>query len=487
MTAPLDQLAAQLTDRYRVIRELGEGGMATVYLAEDVKHRRQVAIKMLRPELAATLGAERFLREIEIAAGLHHPHILPLYDSGGAGGVLYYVMPFVDGQSLRERMASAGALPMPEAIRIFREVADALEYSHAHGLVHRDIKPENILLSGSHALVADFGVAKALKAATAGYTLTSVGMSLGTPAYMAPEQAMADPAADHRVDIYALGVVAYEMIAGRPVFSATNPQQLIAAHLTQTPDKLSVHRNWVAPALEAIVMRCLEKNADDRWPNAGDIVRALEALASASGELTINAPAKAGNATRAPKPAKASNLPRLAGIAAVVLAIAGAGAWWYTKGAGAGTLLGNAALSQNDIVLVSDFENRTADSTLASTVTDAVRVDLQQSSVVRVLTQAAMFSGMTQMGLRHGSFLPDSQVRELAERQNAKAYIVGDIAKLGSGFQLTARVIATAGGSEPLTVRATANDESELIAAVEQLGHDLRRRIGESLRSVNST
>lgn len=487
MNSPLDQLAAALTDRYRIIRELGAGGMATVYLAEDVKHHRQVAVKMLRPELAASIGAERFLREIEIAAGLHHPHILPLYDSGGAGGMLYYVMPFVDGPSLRDRVSAVGALPIDDAVRIIREVADALDYSHQRGLVHRDIKPENILLTGSHALVADFGVAKALKAATPDSGLTGVGMSLGTPAYMAPEQAMADPAADHRVDIYALGVMAYEIIAGQAPFPGTNPQQIIAAHLTQTPEKLSTHRNTVSPALEIIVMRCLEKNAADRWQSAADVMRALEALGIVSGEAHSATLAKLGVTSSKPAPTKSSALTRTLAVAATVLMLAGAGGWWYAKGGRAGTLLGSAAIAQNDLLLVSDFENRTTDSTLATTVTDAVRVDLQQSNVVRVMTQSATFAGMTRMGVQRGTFLPDSQVRELAERENAKAYIVGDIAKLGSGFQLTARVIATAGGSEPLTVRSTANNESELIGAVEKLGHDLRRRIGESLRSVNST
>ena len=222
-------LAAATTDRYRLVRELGQGGMATVYLAEDVKHHRQVAIKMLRPELAASLGAERFLREIEIAAGLHHPHILPLYDSGGSGDVLYYVMPFVDGYSLRDRLAKVGALPIDEAVRILREVADALAYSHQRGVVHRDIKPENIMISGSHALVTDFGIAKALSDASSMAHLTSTGMSLGTPTYMAPEQVTADPSLDHRVDIYAVGVMAYEMLSGAPPFSGI-PTDVQHAH-----------------------------------------------------------------------------------------------------------------------------------------------------------------------------------------------------------------------------------------------------------------
>ncbi|MDH5235002.1 MAG: serine/threonine protein kinase, partial [Gemmatimonadota bacterium] len=279
MPDPLDRLAAALTDRYRIDRQIGAGGMATVYLAEDTKHHRQVAVKMLRPELAANLGAERFLREIEIAAGLHHPHILALYDSGGADDVLYYVMPFIEGQSLRDRIAKAGALPVDEAVRIIREVADALAYSHAHGVVHRDIKPENILLAGSHAMVTDFGIAKAVSDAGA-HQLTGTGMSLGTPAYMAPEQAMADPGIDHRVDIYAVGVMAYELLAGRAPFLGANPQQVVAGHLSQKPDPLSVHRSAVPPALEAVVMRCLEKNPADRWQGASELLQALDAAAA---------------------------------------------------------------------------------------------------------------------------------------------------------------------------------------------------------------
>src|SRR6185436_8515890 len=253
MSDPFGQLNEALAGRYRVEREVGAGGMATVYLAQDEKHHRKVAVKVLRPELAANLGQERFLREIEIAASLHHPHILSLFDSGGSGGVLFYVMPFVEGESLRDRLAKGGALPVDEAVRIIREVADALAYSHRHGVVHRDIKPENILLTSGHALVTDFGVAKAVSDAASASNLTGTGVSLGTSAYMAPEQAMADPALDHRADLYALGVVAYEILAGFPPFQG-NPQQLIAAHLARRPEPLSTHRATVPAALEAVVM-----------------------------------------------------------------------------------------------------------------------------------------------------------------------------------------------------------------------------------------
>ncbi|HEX6644970.1 MAG TPA: serine/threonine-protein kinase, partial [Gemmatimonadales bacterium] len=195
MTPPI---AAALSDRYRVERELGRGGMATVYLAEDVRHHRHVAIKVLHAELSAVLGADRFLKEIELTANLQHPHILPLFDSGDAGGLLYYVMPYVQGETLRRRLERERQLAVPDAVRIAREVADALAYAHAHGVVHRDVKPENVLLQGNHALVADFGIALAVEEA-GGSRMTQTGMSLGTPQYMAPEQAMGDRAADHRV------------------------------------------------------------------------------------------------------------------------------------------------------------------------------------------------------------------------------------------------------------------------------------------------
>src|SRR5215207_3394697 len=287
MTDSSGRLDAALTGRYRIERELGAGGMATVYIAEDLRHHRQVAVKVLRPDLAASLGAERFLREIEIAARLQHPHILPLHDSGSAGDVLYYVMPLVEGQSLRDRLVKGGALSIEEGTRIIREVADALAYSHKHGVVHRDIKPENILLSSGHALVTDFGVAKAVSDSKAASNLTGTGVSLGTTTYMAPEQATADPATDHRADIYALGVMAYEILVGQPPFTG-NPQQVLAGHLTRRPQALSAHRATVPPALEAIVMRCLEKNAADRPQSADEVLRALDSLTTTT-QATIAA------------------------------------------------------------------------------------------------------------------------------------------------------------------------------------------------------
>src|SRR3954451_18610873 len=227
-TAP--RLSEALRDRYTIERELGHGGMATVYLARDLKHDRLVAVKVLRPDLAAVLGGERFLREIRLTAQLQHPHILNLLDSGEAAGFLYYVMPYVEGESLRTRLVRQGEASGYETARVLYEVADALAYAHERGVVHRDIKPDNVLLSGRHALVTDFGVAKALSEATGRQQITTAGVALGTPAYMAPEQAAAEPNIDHRVDIYAIGVLGYELVSGRPPFTGRTSQEVLAAH-----------------------------------------------------------------------------------------------------------------------------------------------------------------------------------------------------------------------------------------------------------------
>jgi serine/threonine-protein kinase len=320
MADPPARLAAALADRYRVERELGQGGMATVYLAQDLKHRRQVALKVLRPELAATLGPDRFFREIEVAARLQHPHILPLHDSGEAGGFLYYVMPFVNGENLRGRLTRHGELPIHEAVRLLAEVADALAYAHAQGVVHRDIKPDNVLLSGRHALVTDFGVAKAVSEATGRHTLTTAGVALGTPAYMAPEQAAAEPHIDHRVDIYALGAMAYELLAGRPPFTGRSSQEVLAAHLTQQPEPVAALRPAVPQALDTIVMKCLAKRPADRWQSAEELASQFEQQLTPSGGVT---PAQT-RPVPAAKAARARPL-RYAVLAAAALALVAGG------------------------------------------------------------------------------------------------------------------------------------------------------------------
>lgn len=291
MTDPLERLRDALAERYRIERVLGTGGMATVYLAQDLRHQRPVALKVLHPELSASLGAERFLREITIAAGLTHPHILPVHDSGAVDGLMFYVMPYVEGPSLRQRLQREGELPVADAVRILRDVADAMALAHRRGVVHRDLKPENVMLSGEHAVVADFGVAKALHAAGDRGRLTATGMAVGTPAYMAPEQAAGDASTDHRADIYALGVLAYELLTGAPPFAGGSPQQLVIAHVARAPEPIQSVRPAIPPRIAAAVMRCLEKRPADRWQSADEFRREMELDPSAGGAAVTPMPA----------------------------------------------------------------------------------------------------------------------------------------------------------------------------------------------------
>ena len=274
MSDQLEHIKTALADCYAVEGEIGAGGMATVYLAHDLKHDRNVAVKVLRPELAVTLGVERFLNEIKVTANLQHPHILPLYDSGSAVDFLYYVMPYVEGESLRDRMAREKRLPMEDAIRIACEVADALGSAHSRGVVHRDIKPENILLTEGHAVVADFGIARAISAA-GGEHLTETGMVIGTPAYMSPEQAAGESDVDGRSDIYSLGCVLFEMLAGDPPFVASTGQAILARKVTDTPPRLAVVRDTVSPAVETATLRALARIPADRFPTAVEFAEAL--------------------------------------------------------------------------------------------------------------------------------------------------------------------------------------------------------------------
>lgn len=282
VSEPITRLTNALAGRYRIDRALGAGGMATVYLAEDLKHHRKVAIKLLREDVSASVSTARFRREIEIAAQLQHPHILPLLDSGEADGLFYYVMPFVKEESLRQRLKRVKELPVGDAVAVLLDVLDALTHAHGLGVVHRDIKPDNVMLSGRHALVTDFGIARAVSNATELTALTSMGIALGTPAYMAPEQAAGDAEVDHRADIYAVGVLAYELLAGRPPFTGTTVQ-VLTAQVTQTPEPLSEYRGGLPVELEQVVMRCLEKNVDARWQTAEQLLQALMPFAQPSG------------------------------------------------------------------------------------------------------------------------------------------------------------------------------------------------------------
>jgi tetratricopeptide (TPR) repeat protein len=266
----LERLKAALADRYTIERELGSGGMAVVYLAHDLKLSRHVALKVLRPELAASLGAERFLREIEIAAKLTHPNILSLHDCGEAHGFLYYVMPFVEGESLRDKLNSETRLSVEDALQLTREMCDGLGYAHEQGIVHRDIKPENILLSQGHVLIADFGIARAVSAA-GGARLTATGTSIGTPLYMSPEQAGGDQSVDHRSDLYSVGCVLYEMLAGEPPFTGPNVQAIMAKHAMEPVPRVTTIRPTVPNAVEATIQQAMEKLPQDRFSSASEL------------------------------------------------------------------------------------------------------------------------------------------------------------------------------------------------------------------------
>ncbi|PWU03245.1 MAG: hypothetical protein C5B51_19310 [Terriglobia bacterium] len=305
------ELTEALSSRYRFVRELGAGGMAIVYLAHDLKHDRDVAIKVLKPEIAAGIGVQRFLAEIRLTGNLQHPHILPLFDSGSAGSLLFYVMPYIEGESLGARLRRGGRLPLAEAIHILRHVTDALSYAHNANVIHRDLKPDNILLSGRHLFLADFGIARLETTSTSAPTITFTGVMAGTPGYMAPEQIVGS-AIDHRCDIYALGVLGYELLTGRPAFTGTR-QEVVAAQLTGSPEAVSRIRPETPAALSALVMRCLEKRPEDRWQRCDDALASLDAIDS--------------HAIGNPAPAKSYRRRALRFAAAVLLVVAALGLW----------------------------------------------------------------------------------------------------------------------------------------------------------------
>ncbi|MBP9106519.1 MAG: protein kinase [Gemmatimonadaceae bacterium] len=374
MSAPA-RLIAALADRYRIERELGRGGMATVYVAEDLKHRRQVAIKVMRPELSASMGADRFLREVEIAAKLSHPNILPVYDSGEADGFLYYVMPLVEGESLPERMARDKQMPALEALRLAREVAEALAYAHARGIVHRDIKPANILLSAGHALVADFGIARAME--SSGEALTQTGLAIGTPVYMSPEQATGATDIDGRTDIYALGCVLYEMLAGEPPFTGPTVQAILARSLTENPRPLDQTRTALPAAVNTTVMKALAKTAADRYSTGAEFVAALDAaedqVRTPSGEVVAATPARGVR-------------PWQLAIAALVLLAAGVAGSKLLGGKG-----GAAASTEEKTLAVLPFENQgTADDAyFADGLVDELRDKLSHVPKLTVTASAS--------------------------------------------------------------------------------------------------
>jgi len=467
-------LIRALHDRYRLDGEIGRGGMATVYLAEDLKHHRKVAVKVLHPELTAVLGAERFLREIEIAARLDHPHILPLHDSGEAGGFLFYVMPFVEGESLRSRLDREKQLPLEDALQIAREVADALAYAHRQDIVHRDIKPENVMLGGGHARVTDFGIARATSAAGA-ERLTQTGLAVGTPAYMSPEQAAGSADLDGRSDLYSLGCVLYEMLAGHPPFTGP-PERLIRQHLVAEPPAITTIRPAVPQQVAAALARALSKTPADRFSPVGHFAEALQVRTSPPPAVVPTPPPTALLRRRGVRIG--------AGIVAfVVVALAAArilhiGPW--------GNLIARGVIKNRERVVLADFENRTVDSTAGATVTELMRIGLSRSQAVSLVDPGQMQRILQMMERDVSRGLPAVMALEAAERDGIRAVISGEVTSVGSGLVLTARLTAI-GGDVLLAETETAESADDLTGAVDRLSARLRERFGETLSGAEAT
>ena len=481
-----------LAGSYTIERELGSGGMATVYLARDERHGRPVALKVIHPHMAVLESAStdqgRFQREIRIAARLTHPHILPLHDSGAAAGLLYYTMPFVDGESLRDRIARE-RLTVPDALRVLRDVARALAHAHRHGIVHRDIKPENILLNREgDALVADFGVARALEAAAGeadeseGSQLGPASLLFGTPAYMAPEQADRAQGTDHRADLYSLGVVAYELLSGAPPFRQRNRADLVKAHQQEQPTPLGSTRPELPPVLTALVSDLLAKRPVDRPADADAVVRTLDQVIASPGEtVRVSMPDALV--------ARTSRWRRTAwiGLAAVGMLLAAGLLVYRGSGIGSGaTMLTAGTLSQSDALLVADFDIRGgADSSLGSVIAEAVRTDLGQSKVVTIVPATRIRGALERMQRAAGAPLQSAVAREVAQREGIKAVVEGDLTPLGAGFVVTVRLVS-AEGNELASFQETA-DQQNLIRVIGQLTHRLRGKIGESLKAVRAS
>ena len=449
MTEPVTRLQAALADRYRVERELGRGGMAMVYLAHDLRHDRPVALKVLRPELAASLGPERFLQEIRIAARLQHPHILPVFDSGEAAagtreaggreaggrevgvGQLWYTMPYVEGESLRQRMAREGPLPLDQAVRIATQVLSALGYAHAHGVIHRDIKPENILLEGDEAVVADFGVARAITAAGQD-RLTETGFALGTPAYMSPEQATATRELDGRSDLYALGCVLYEMLAGQPPFLGATAQQLLARHSMDPVPSLRTVRTTVPEGVERSVMRALAKVPADRFSTAADFAQAL----ATPGETRETAVVSSMPPSRGRRRMVAL---AAGGLGLVALALAAYLLWPRPK----------AALDPN-LVAVAPFRVRGAAPALGylrEGMIDLVAARLTGEGGARAADPGSVMAAWRRAARSETDDLPGSAVLELARRLGAGQVLLGGVVGTPDHLALTASLLPVQGGS----------------------------------------
>jgi len=402
----LERLKTALADRYAVESEIGRGGMATVYLAEDLKHGRRVAIKVLHPEIAATLGTDRFLREIRIAAQLNHPHILPLYDSGEADGYLYYVMPFVEGETLRERLDRDGPLSVDEAARIADDVAAALSLAHAQEIVHRDVKPENIMLTGGRAVVADFGIARAISAA-GGERMTGTGLAIGTPAYMSPEQALGQPDIDARTDVYALGCVVHEMVGGRPPFEGETPQALLAKHAADTVPSLRSTDPGIPLYVERAVRRAMAKDPSDRFQTPRELAEVLT------------------TGTVVSRVRRRRTIQRFrAGAGALAAAIVlGLAAWWIS------TVSGGPMYERLAVLPLADLTGDPEQEYLASGVHEALIVELGRLGLSVTARRTMARYRDTEKG-----------IGEIADELGVDAVIEGSVFRQGDSLEIATRL-----------------------------------------------
>jgi len=534
------QLLETLGATYEFQRELGGGGMSRVFLAQDKRLGRRIVVKVLSPELASTVSTERFEREIRTAATLQQANIVPLLDAGDASGMPYFTMPYVEGESVRARLAKGASLSIPEVISVLRDVARALVYAHEHGVVHRDIKPDNILLSGGAAVVTDFGLAKALTAARrepGQSTLTQLGTAVGTPAYMAPEQVAADGSVDDHADMYALGCTAYEMLAGMPPFTGANIHQLLAAHIELEPRDIRQLRPKIPAALAELVMQCLEKTPADR-PTASDMLRRLETVATAT--VTVAAESSAPALTRRAFLFYAIAFIAVAVVARAAVSLTGLPDWafagalivmalglpvliltalgrsphltWRRAAIGgvmalgsfiaivagymtlrllgigpAGSLLAAGRMQPKQPVLVADFRSPGPDSTLGGVVAEAIRADLNQSTAVKVVPPARITAALQRMQKPASTRLDVDVARDLARREGIGAIIDGEVRPLGAGFLVSIRLTQTDSAQTLATFQQSANSPADLIPTLGALSKKLRGKIGESLKDVRES
>jgi serine/threonine-protein kinase len=446
----LDTLRSSLGREYAIERELGGGGMARVFLAEERSLGRRVVLKVLPPDAAGSVSAERFKREVQVAARLQHPHIVPLISAGEVNGIPYYTMPYIEGESLRARIAREHELPIAVAVRILREVADALAYAHSNNVVHRDIKPDNVLLADQHALVADFGIAKAIATAraastspeTAAESITQLGVALGTPAYMAPEQASADPNVDHRADIYALGVLGYELLTGRPPFTGHSPQALLAAVISADARPITELRTTVPPALGQLIMRCLEKRPADRPQSAAEVLHELEAQSTPTGTLSAGAV----------RPQR--NLWPVAALAVVIVAAAAFGMFRMRR----------AAVSASaSSIAVMPFAPASADTALSRLGRDLVvtiSANLDGVGPIRAV-DPLLTLGLADSGGR----ISLSAAVALAKRVGARSFVSGTLIRVAGRVRLDLAQYATDAAGEPFA-RASVEASPDSITAL---------------------